>query len=468
MNKRLKNAFIYALVISGSINLGGYLVNISLESLEDAIANFKEIGIFTIALFFVPCFISVILFKSPQKYSFKQVLKSIGIIFLLSFIITYVFAWIQFSIDKRGMSLSLFNDVFLFNGTISGIISVISYLIYSLLTNKRKQKQDFMIIEFKDILLPWMIISLIYLGIYSFFNYQLVESSFSIIIFSLGLLSVSIVYYAIVLSYKKEYNSYVIFGITYFINVIVLPFIGFRFLILSSDFSNIIKMIQGTVLIGPYLLLLTLTIHVYNIYFNNKAEKESLKQIGLEASLKYQQLKTQIAPHFLFNNISVLTGLIEENQEKAVLFSENLAVIYRYFLDQEAKDLVTLKEELSFADTYLDLLKVRFENAIVVKNTINATEHFYIIPMALQQIVENIIKHNILSIEMPIEIDLSIEENYIVISNTRVSKNDSNAKKPSGLDNIKQRYTYFTDKEVIIKQDDAHFTIKLPLLNPEL
>ena len=164
----------------------------------------------------------------------------------------------------------------------------------------------------------------------------------------------------------------------------------------------------------------------------------------------------------------MLTGLIEENQEKAVLFSENLAVIYRYFLDQEIKDLVTLKEELSFADTYLDLLKVRFENAIVVKNTINTTEHFYIIPMALQQILENIIKHNILSIEMPIEIDLSIEENYIVISNTRAPKAIFNANKPSGLDNIKQRYTYFTDKEIIIKEDEKQFTIKLPLLNPEL
>ena len=112
-------------------------------------------------------------------------------------------------------------------------------------------------------------------------------------------------------------------------------------------------------------------------------EKLNLKQIGLEASLKYQQLKSQISPHFLFNNISVLTGLIEENQEKAVKFSEDLSKVYRYFLDQEKQNLVTLKDEMSFANKYIDLLKVRFESALIFNNNVNETETLYILPMAL-------------------------------------------------------------------------------------
>lgn len=250
--------------------------------------------------------------------------------------------------------------------------------------------------------------------------------------------------------------------LVYFANLVLLPtaFMGFEIFEKGFLFSLALSM--------PFPLILTVAIHTYFIYLINKQEKIQLKQIGVEASLKYQQLKSQISPHFLFNNISVLTGLIEENQEKAVRFSEDLSKIYRYFLNQEKQDLVTLKDELSFAKKYINLLKVRFENSLQFENKIKETKTYYILPMALQQVFENVVKHNELSEENPVIIKISIDEGFLVISNNLNPKILNDATNPSGLENIKNRYTFFTDEKVVIIKDTNLFTIKLPILKPEI
>ncbi|WP_055436284.1 sensor histidine kinase [Lacinutrix algicola] len=277
------------------------------------------------------------------------------------------------------------------------------------------------------------------------------------------LITSSITCFSFFYVYKGFFKSKKIIAIVivYFANLILFPtvFLGFR--IFETSF------LLSVALSIPFPLVITVSIHTYFIYLINKQEKQVLKQIGVEASLKYQQLKSQISPHFLFNNISVLTGLIEEDQEKAVKFSEDLSKVYRYFLDQETQDLVTLKDELAFANKYIALLKVRFENALIFNSNVKETKSYYMLPMALQQVFENVVKHNELSEEKLVTITLFIEKNFLTVSNTLHPKISIETSKPTGLENIKNRYAYFTDEKVIIIKTDNQFTIKLPLLKPE-
>src|SRR5690606_2626349 len=180
-------------------------------------------------------------------------------------------------------------------------------------------------------------------------------------------------------------------------------------------------------------------------------------------------LRSQLSPHFLFNNLSVLTGLIEEEPKKAIHFLENLSSVYRYFLTQEKQDLVKLEEELEFADKYMDLLQIRFEDSISYNSSIlsNVPKNLFILPLSLQQVFENVVKHNEISTEKPMEINLYIEDDYLVISNSLIPKKQLEKSEKVGLKNISNRYGFFTDKKISAGSDDINYIIKLPLLKIE-
>lgn len=169
--------------------------------------------------------------------------------------------------------------------------------------------------------------------------------------------------------FKKVNHHNRKFKIVSFYIISILVFVSYWISshLISSPFTRTINeslyrfIIPSLILFSPYFLFIVLTTHLYFLKLINKQEKSILIQQSLESQLNYQQLKNQISPHFLFNNINVLTSLIEENPKKAVLFSENLSNIYRYFLEQEKQDVVLVKDEIKFAKSYLELLKDRFE-----------------------------------------------------------------------------------------------------------
>ena len=208
----------------------------------------------------------------------------------------------------------------------------------------------------------------------------------------------------------------------------------------------------------------------YQFFYFNKtrtAEQKAFKaEIGKQTE-KYESLRRQLSPHFLFNNINVLTALIEENPKKAVRFSEALGNIYRHFLRQEDEDVVSLKSALSFSKDYLELLKYRHEDAFqyVLPEAVDANQ--YIIPLALQQVIENAIKHNEVSKEKPLQITIGVHENYIVISNTKQLKTNAEKNKGTGIENIHKRYAFLTEKTVVIEDEVNSFVVKLPLLTME-
>jgi LytS/YehU family sensor histidine kinase len=216
---------------------------------------------------------------------------------------------------------------------------------------------------------------------------------------------------------------------------------------------------------GMILLVYTISVHLFYLYFLKKEKIIFLTQQSIESQLNYQQLKNQISPHFLFNNINVLTSLIEENPKKAVLFSENLSNIYRYFLEQEKQDVVLVKDEIAFAKSYLSLLKDRFEIGLNFTITIDEkVEGKYIVSTILQQVLENVVKHNTINEDVIVAIKITSKENYLIVENNKNPKiiPEENSKK--GIENIQKRIAFFTDEKVVIEDTAKTYKIQLPIL----
>jgi sensor histidine kinase YesM len=189
--------------------------------------------------------------------------------------------------------------------------------------------------------------------------------------------------------------------------------------------------------------------------------EEKLKRNILE--LEYTSLKNQVNPHFLFNSLNVLTSLVGENED-AVKYIKKLSEVYRYLLENKDKQTVSLSTELKFAEAYIYLHKIRFGDKL--KSTIHVQESsFSIVPLSLQMLIENAIKHNIISEDAPLNIEIYTSDKYIIVKNNLQLKNIRETSLNIGLENIKKRYSYLSDKKVIIKKDEDNFIVKLPLLS---
>ena len=197
----------------------------------------------------------------------------------------------------------------------------------------------------------------------------------------------------------------------------------------------------------------------HSINQQNQLEKENIAS-------QYEALKNQTDPHFFFNSLNVLSSLVDENPETAQHFIGNLSNIYRYILEQKNKELVSIEDELGFADKYIFLQKIRFEEGIHFDTDISYDQlKQNTIPLALQILLENIFKHNSISEEKPIYIKIFTEDNYLVISNNVNKKAIFQDSSRIGLDNIKARYKHFSENPVVIVNDDKQFTVKLPLIS---
>ncbi len=221
-------------------------------------------------------------------------------------------------------------------------------------------------------------------------------------------------------------------------------------------------------------LWITLTIiavfHV--IYLYNKVHKKKVKDSQIVAkveSAKFESLKSQLDPHFLFNSLNVLTSLIGENPDQAEKFTTKLSKIYRYVLEQKNKDLIPLEEELRFAKLYMELLKMRFEDAIHfnIPETVSDPE-LKIVPLSLQLLLENAVKHNVITSDNPLEIRIIEEEGCLTVENNVNPKASLEKGTQVGLKNINQRYSLITKEKVIIIHNNKIFKVKLPLLTQKI
>lgn len=220
---------------------------------------------------------------------------------------------------------------------------------------------------------------------------------------------------------------------------------------------------QGLVL--SWLIILAKTFMIYMEYTRRSEREKALIQKELAQS-KFESLKDQIKPHFLFNSFSVLSSIIEDDPKLAIEFVSRLSKIYRYVLDNTSQ-LVSLKTELQYLEHYIFLLKTRHQGSLSVAFRLDADTNQYQLPiLSLQMLVENALKHNYFSKEAPLAIEIYTESDEFLVVRNNLNKRELHEKPTKlGLQNIMNRYQMLLDKFIIVKEDEKHFTVKLPLIN---
>lgn len=232
----------------------------------------------------------------------------------------------------------------------------------------------------------------------------------------------------------------------------------------TSDFFQILKN-DYLNFIGLFLIvsLLFLVIELLKGWKNEAVDRERRKYN--EVKFQFDVLKSQINPHFLFNSLNILNSIISEDSEHAKRFVQNFSKIYRYILEKRDSDFVPLNEELKFIESYFYLIKSRHMDKVESNINIDDSSNYMIIPMSLQLLVENAIKHNVATTDKRLKIKILVENDYIIVSNNINPKNSSEHSSQLGLNNLSKRYEYLTSKNILIKETDKDFEVKLPIIN---
>jgi two-component system, LytTR family, sensor kinase len=204
--------------------------------------------------------------------------------------------------------------------------------------------------------------------------------------------------------------------------------------------------------------------YFFDRWNKSQLEAESLKRTALQSQL--DALKSQLDPHFLFNNFNTLASIIEEDPKLATQYVEKLSQVYRYVLQTRTDDTVSLCDELNFIESYFFLAKIRFgENLKVSIDVPESLKDRAIPPVTLQLLCENALKHNIVSKEKPLSISIEAKDNnHLWVSNILQRKSSIENSTQIGLQNIRNRYALLSKQSIEIKDDDGRFTVKLPLL----
>lgn len=189
--------------------------------------------------------------------------------------------------------------------------------------------------------------------------------------------------------------------------------------------------------------------------------EEKLKRENIQS--RFETLKNQVNPHFLFNSFNVLTELVYQDQDKAAQFIQQLSAVYRYVLEKREQEVVSVDDELGFLEKYMFLQQIRFQEGLVFEVNVLSRDA-RIPPMSLQLLVENAIKHNIVSEDDPLRIQVLEEDGYIEVKNNIQEKRLQEASSGVGLANIEERYKYLSEKEVKISKTEKIFSVKIPLL----
>ncbi len=232
---------------------------------------------------------------------------------------------------------------------------------------------------------------------------------------------------------------------------------------------------------GEYLLQVELpgTLRVYSIiifmvsayfFYSNWSNAIDREQQLREENLKYRYrtLKSQVNPHFLFNSLNTLSEIIYVDIRKADHYIHELASMYRYILDNEEKDLISLEEEIQFVNLYFDLQKERDGNRIQLAVDLPNPREFKIIPISLQILIENALKHNSASDDAPLNIHIYKNNEYVIVTNNIRKRSTMITSRGTGLSNLKERVRLIIGKEMIVDTDGNQFTVKLPILNSSI
>jgi two-component system LytT family sensor kinase len=211
---------------------------------------------------------------------------------------------------------------------------------------------------------------------------------------------------------------------------------------------------------------IAISIIIANNFFRNwrksLLEVEQLKREKMKSD--YQALQNQLNPHFLFNNFNMLLSEIRRDPDNAVRITEKLSDVYRYVLESKNHETISLGNEAEFVEAIIFLHQVRFGDNLVVENQLPVEVNDYRLPpLTLQILIENALKHNVVSASHPLHIRIAIENDYLLVVNN-IQPRKSTYSTGLGLKNIKMRYSYLTERKVTVEINDNQFTVKVPLL----
>lgn len=221
------------------------------------------------------------------------------------------------------------------------------------------------------------------------------------------------------------------------------------------------------VLVTTIVNLVYIAQSIFNFWKNIKFENEQLKKENLRSQL--ETLKNQVNPHFLFNSLNTLISIIDDDPHTAKQYTQKLSQVYRYILSAREKDTLTLKDELECMEAYNFMLKIRYGENLHFENLIPPLYHHTLIPpLVLQMLIENAIKHNVISASKPLYIHLQTDSNqYLTVKNNLQPKVINVESSKVGLINIMQRYKLLADKQIIIEQNTSEFKVLLPIIYPD-
>ena len=277
-----------------------------------------------------------------------------------------------------------------------------------------------------------------------------------------------IIYFRSLYPNHVDYSKRLIFQ---FLVIIILTFFISTFLIWLQNFiptnydefsprDNQVH--AATYAVTFFVIAIYEAMYFFDLWKMGLVENEKLKTENSKAQLNV--LKNQINPHFLFNSFNTLTSIIPENPEIAVKFTSELSKFYRFILELKNKELIPLQKEIECIDSFIYLQKIRFEENLKIE--INIDEHVsnqYIVPLALQILVENALKHNIVSKSKPLKITIYAKEGQICVENNIQLMRETESTY-TGLQNIRKRYELLTKKEISIFEDGNIFRVCIPLI----
>ncbi|EDP95020.1 hypothetical protein KAOT1_01754 [Kordia algicida OT-1] len=239
----------------------------------------------------------------------------------------------------------------------------------------------------------------------------------------------------------------------------------------GESYEEFIQTENAEFYVSALLITIVFSVFFHAIYFYKELQKKKVteqKIIAGTASAQFDALKNQLDPHFLFNSLNVLSSLIDENPRQAQKFTSGLSKVYRYVLEQKNKELVTVDEELKFAKTYMSLLKMRFEDSIIFEAPETAKNpESKVVPLSLQLLLENAVKHNMVTPSKPLHIKIYEDQNNLIIENNLQEKQIVKKSSGVGLNNIRQRYDLLTQREVYIYKTASDFQVAIPMLTKQ-
>lgn len=217
-------------------------------------------------------------------------------------------------------------------------------------------------------------------------------------------------------------------------------------------------------------LLAVFIAHIYRLLFYNQQVKMANEHLmKVNAETRYEMLINQVNPHFLFNSFNTVNALIDTNKQDAIYFINNMSDVFRYMLESNKRNLVTLREEMQFMHAYAGMLKGRYGNKLILQFNIHPeAERMLLPPIAIQVLIENAVKHNVISARDPLRIDISLNGlSGLVVSNPVKEKKIAPYSTGIGLSNLNQRCRYLCNSEITVRRTAQEFSVTIPLIKPD-